>query len=105
MTSSSICFWPHLRCLPFSAAQLGVYNYAVGSGWVTTNAALHSAGPGSWAWSAKVTFTVAGPSPTVFIVTDRNWVSELPAIFDLTGTTVRCCKGGLSACMPLSQRI
>jgi hypothetical protein len=62
--------------------------YTVDSGWKTTPSAFYVNGPNSWAWSAKVTFTVAGPNPVVFMVTDRNWVSELLAIFDAPGTTV-----------------
>jgi hypothetical protein len=34
----------------------------------------------------QVTFT--NTNPTVFIATDRNWVSELVVIFDAAGTTV-----------------
>lgn len=63
-------------------------NYVVNSGWVTTPSYATNKGANSWAWMAKVTFTVTGPEPVVFIVTDRIQVSELVAIFDATGTTV-----------------
>ncbi len=63
-------------------------NYIVNSGWKTTGSGALRNGANSWNWIAKVTFTVPEPGPAVLIASDRNFVSELVAIFDETGTTV-----------------
>ena len=42
---------------------MGTHTYTVDSGWKLTNSAMYTGGPNSWAWSAKVTFTVFGPEP------------------------------------------
>ena len=73
-------------------------NYIVDSGWVTTPSYFLNKGAASWAWMAQVTFTVTGPNPAVFMATDRVYVSELPVIFDATGTQV----GGLGSTASLS---
>jgi hypothetical protein len=73
----------------FCAEQVSTFaNYVVDSGWKNTGAGVLRNGANSWNWIAKVTFTVAGPNPAVLIVSDRNFVSELVAIFDETGATV-----------------
>jgi hypothetical protein len=72
-----------------TAEQVSTYaNYIVDSGWKTTGSGALRNGANSWNWIAKVTFTVPGPGPAVLIASDRNFVSELVAIFDETGTTV-----------------
>ncbi len=70
-------------------------NYIVDSGWKTTVSGNLNKGANSWNWIAKVTFTVPGPGPAVLIASDRNFVSELVAIFDATGTTVSGSSTGM----------
>ncbi len=75
--------------LCFCAEQASIFaNYSVNSGWKATNAGSLRKGANSWNWIAKVTFTVPGPDPAVLIASDMNFVSEVVAIFDETGTTV-----------------
>ena len=76
-------------CTPCATAEgLTTYTVNVNGAWQAGPICTYNSGNNSWCWHARINVNVPGPQPALLVVTDYQLPSDMPAIYDSTGTNV-----------------